>query len=156
MTAQKTPAKPVAHLYVGGIYGDEFQDWDLVAERGLCDLLNEQHFANGKEARIPLYASPQPAAQQPDVPDYLVSISWHVARGDDAKAQAEIGELLRALAAAPQAPSREPLSDEQIEPMFRSRKAQPAKGERDAWYWYAWGVEDGERAHGITKEGGKA
>ena len=36
------------------------------------------------------------------ITDYLVSISAHVAHQDDPKAQAEIGELLRMLAAAPE------------------------------------------------------
>jgi hypothetical protein len=44
-----------------------------------------------------------------------------------------------------------PMTDEQIEPMFRDRMAMPVKGEKDAWFWYAWGVNDAERAHGITQ-----
>ena len=53
----------------------------------------------------PLYALPgaQPAPSVPMdvIADYLVSISAHLARRDDAKAQAEIGELLKMIAAAP-------------------------------------------------------
>ena len=50
----------------------------------------------------------EPAQPAPSVPvdlitDYLVSISAHVAHQDNHKAQAEIGELLRMLAAAPEA-----------------------------------------------------
>ena len=57
--------------------------------------------------RLKLYALPgaQPAPSVPAdlITDYLVSISAHVAHQDDPKAQAEIGELLRMLAAAPEA-----------------------------------------------------
>ena len=55
----------------------------------------------------PLYTLPgaQPAPSVPVdlITDYLVSISAHLAHQDDPKAQAEIGELLRMLAAAPEA-----------------------------------------------------
>jgi hypothetical protein len=51
------------------------------------------------------------------------------------------------------APGRVPLTDEQIEPLFRAVKAKPAKGEKDDWFWFAWGVEMGERAHGIQFNG---
>ena len=57
----------------------------------------------------PLYAFPgaqtQPAPSVPVdvITDYLVSISAHVAHQEEPKAQAEIGELLRMLAAAPEA-----------------------------------------------------
>lgn len=54
-----------------------------------------------------LYLAPgaQPAPNLPVdlITDYLVSISAHVAHQDDPKAQAEIGELLRMLASAPEA-----------------------------------------------------
>lgn len=53
--------------------------------------------------------------------------------------------------AATTPPPVQPMSDEQIEPMFRVRNAMPTEGEKDVWYWYAWGVSDGERAHGITQ-----
>ena len=56
---------------------------------------------------VPLYLAPgaQPAPSVPVdlITDYLVIISAHVAHQDDTKAQAEIGELLRMLAAAPEA-----------------------------------------------------
>lgn len=45
-----------------------------------------------------------------------------------------------------------PLSDEQVIPMFHRRADMKTEGEKDPWFWYAWGVEDGEAAHGITKE----
>ena len=48
-------------------------------------------------------AQPAPSVPVDLITDYLVSISAHVAHQDDPKAQAEIGELLRMLAAAPKA-----------------------------------------------------
>ena len=55
----------------------------------------------------PVYLAPgaQPAPSVPTdvITDYLVSISAHLAHQDDRKAQAEIGELLKMLAAAPEA-----------------------------------------------------
>ena len=41
------------------------------------------------------------------------------------------------------------LTDEQIVPMFSKRQKQQTEGEKDAWYFYAWGVHDGEAAHNI-------
>ena len=48
-------------------------------------------------------------------------------------------------------PQRKPLTDEQIVPMFRQRQKQQTEGEKDEWYFYAWGVSDGEAAHGIKE-----
>ena len=48
-------------------------------------------------------AQPAPSVPVDLITDYLVSISAHVAHQDDPKAQAEIGELLRMLAAASEA-----------------------------------------------------
>lgn len=47
------------------------------------------------------------------------------------------------------------LTDEQVEPLFREAKAMPVTGEKDEWFWFAWGVEMGERAHGIRPAGAK-
>lgn len=59
------------------------------------------------EKGVPLYALPvsQPTPSVPTdvITDYLVSISAHLAHQDDRKAQAEIGELLKMLTAAPEA-----------------------------------------------------
>jgi hypothetical protein len=44
---------------------------------------------------------------------------------------------------------RTPLTDEQIEPLFREVRAMPTTGQKDEWFWFAWGVEMGERAHDI-------
>lgn len=49
-------------------------------------------------------------------------------------------------------PASQPLTDEQIEPLFKARQNESAIGIKDDWYWYAWGVSDGERAHGIGGE----
>ena len=46
-------------------------------------------------------AQPAPSVPVDVITDYLVSISAHVAHQEEPKAQAEIGELLRMLAAAP-------------------------------------------------------
>ena len=56
---------------------------------------NKQDFAPG--------AQPAPSVPIELLTDYLVSISAHVAHQDDPKAQAEIGELLRMLAATQEA-----------------------------------------------------
>ena len=48
-------------------------------------------------------AQPAPSVPVDLITDYLVSISAHVAHQEEPQAQAEIGELLRMLAAAPEA-----------------------------------------------------
>jgi hypothetical protein len=50
---------------------------------------------------------------------------------------------------------KEPLSDEQIEPLFRQINDMRVVGEKDEWFWFAWGVEMGERAHGIRSSGAR-
>ena len=52
------------------------------------------------EARV-TGAQPAPSVPVDVIADYLVSISAHLAHRDDAKAQAEIGELLKMIAAVP-------------------------------------------------------
>ena len=54
-------------------------------------------------------------------------------------------------ACMPKPPQRKPLTDEQIVPMFSQRQKQQTEGEKDEWYFYAWGVSDGEAAHGIKE-----
>jgi hypothetical protein len=56
------------------------------------------------------------------------------------------------IATAAPAPAQDALTEAQVEQMFRRRKAQPVEGEKDPWYWYAWGVEDAEAAHGIKEK----
>ena len=52
---------------------------------------------------MPQCAQPAPSVPVDLITDYLVSISAHVAHQEEPQAQAEIGELLRMLAAAPEA-----------------------------------------------------
>jgi hypothetical protein len=58
-------------------------------------------------------------------------------------------------AAPPADTAIEPLSDEQIEPLFRQINDMRVVGEKDEWFWFAWGVEMGERAHGIRSSGAR-
>ncbi|MBU3577555.1 hypothetical protein [Polynucleobacter sp. UK-Kesae-W10] len=62
------------------------------------------------------------------------------------KAKADLSVWERVIIFAPQ---RKTLTDEQIVPMFRAREKLKALGEKDAWFWYAWGIGDAEAAHGI-------
>ena len=48
-------AEPVAHIYVGGIYGNELQDWEIEPEHGLCEKLNEDAYRRSEELTLPLY-----------------------------------------------------------------------------------------------------
>lgn len=56
--------EPIGHLYCGGSYGDELQDWEIVADPYQCDKLNEHYRALGKEAKLPIYTAPQPTQSQ--------------------------------------------------------------------------------------------
>ncbi|MBK8105985.1 MAG: hypothetical protein IPK42_10590 [Betaproteobacteria bacterium] len=58
--AAEPQGEPVAHLYVGRDYGEELQDWEIDAEQGMCDKLNEQYYCNPQ--KLPLYTHPP---QQP-------------------------------------------------------------------------------------------
>ena len=59
-----TPApvgvESIGYLYCGDSYGDELADWEIVADQCQCDKLNEHYGALGKEAKLPLYTTPQP------------------------------------------------------------------------------------------------
>jgi hypothetical protein len=70
----KQTAEPVAHLFVGGSYGDELEDWELDPENGVCDKLNEAAYAKGKKDVIPLYTHPQPAKREPLSDEQIESI----------------------------------------------------------------------------------
>ena len=94
------PAPSFADAYQGAM--EEVAIWKRRALE--AEDLNRKFIA---EINGPAYMG-EPAQPAPSVPvdlitDYLVSISAHVAHQDDHKAQAEIGELLRMLAAAPEA-----------------------------------------------------
>lgn len=56
--------EPIGYLYCGGSYGDELEDWEIVADQHQCDKLNEHHWALGKEAKLPIYTTPQPTQAQ--------------------------------------------------------------------------------------------
>ena len=73
---RRTPApvgvEPIGYLYCGGSYGDEPEDWEIVANQPQCDKLNEHHWALGKEARLPIYTTPQPVVREPLTPEQVV------------------------------------------------------------------------------------
>ena len=57
--AQQEPAgNHVAHLYIGGTCGNELQDWEIYAEQGVVDQLNEAAYKQGKELKLSLYTHP--------------------------------------------------------------------------------------------------
>ena len=69
-------------------------------------MWEQDGYSDNPDAK-PLYlapgAQPTPSVPVDVITDYLVSISAHIAHQDDTKAQAEIGELLKLIAAAPEA-----------------------------------------------------
>ena len=68
-TSPAVAGEPIGYLYCGGSYGDELADWEIVADQHQCDKLNEHHGSLGKEAKLPLYTTPQPTqAQAGEVP----------------------------------------------------------------------------------------
>ena len=62
---EPTDAGLIGYLYCGGSYGDELADWEIVADQHQCDKLNEHHGSLGKEAKLPIYAAPQPTQTVP-------------------------------------------------------------------------------------------
>ena len=72
-------AVPIGYLYCGGSYGDELADWEIVADQHQCDKLNEHHGSLGKEAKLPIYTTPQPtqtqAVAEPLTPDQIAEIA---------------------------------------------------------------------------------
>ena len=63
-TPPAVAGEPIGYLYCGGSYGDELADWEIVADQHQCDKLNEHHGSLGKEAKLPIYATPQPTQAQ--------------------------------------------------------------------------------------------
>lgn len=61
-SAPQPDVQPVAWLHVGGVYGEEPDEWELEAEQVLCDELNEKHI--NKPTALPLYPHPPAAAVQ--------------------------------------------------------------------------------------------
>jgi hypothetical protein len=125
----------------------------------------ERHAArlNAAIAAQPASRGPQGEAQQPVSPQMQFTLidaantlkhaaeqaTPDVAAAYKARA-AEVFSVVASLAAQ-QPESRKPLTDEEVEPLFRQIKAMPITpgGIKDEWFWFAWGVEMGERAHGI-------
>jgi hypothetical protein len=66
LAALDQAAEPVAWVYVGGVYGEELQEWEIEAEQSLCDDLNEKHIGNPQ--KLPLYTHPaqRKPLNQPD------------------------------------------------------------------------------------------
>ena len=71
--------EPIGYLHCGGSYGDELADWEIVADQHQCDKLNEHHGSLGKEAKLPIYTTPQPTQAQtvavPLTPDQVAEIA---------------------------------------------------------------------------------
>ena len=63
-TPPAVAGEPIGYLYCGGSYGDELADWEIVADQHQCDKLNEHHGSLGKEAKLPIYTTPQPTQTQ--------------------------------------------------------------------------------------------
>ena len=76
---------------------------DALPSGVVLELLDRIIALEEKIDAMPQCTQPAPSVTVDLITDYLVSISAHVAHQDDPKAQAEIGELLRMLAAAPEA-----------------------------------------------------
>ena len=104
VTGAQPAQKAVAYLDLGvGGYMDIGTD---LTDEQLASLPKGRHMLGivGTYG-VDGYVSAQPAPSVPVdvITDYLVSISTYVAHQDDLQAQAEIGELLRMLAATPEA-----------------------------------------------------
>jgi len=70
--APQPQGEPVAHLCCGGIYGNELDDWEIVAEQGVCDRINEAQAGAG--THIPLFAAPQ---QRQPLSDEQIDDIWN-------------------------------------------------------------------------------
>ena len=101
-----TPApvgvEPIGYLYCGGSYGDELADWEIVADQCQCDKLNEHHGALGKEAKLPLYTTPQPtqATSVPLTDEQIHAIYDEVARREPYAGAVTRRNIVRAIEAA--------------------------------------------------------
>jgi hypothetical protein len=85
--------------------------------------------------------------QQPHWTNYDQAVAWLAWHACASEAAPPTDTAMTAL--------KEPLSDEQIEPLFRQINDMRVVGEKDEWFWFAWGVEMGERAHGIRSSGAR-
>lgn len=101
-----TPApvgvEPIGYLYCGGSYGDELADWEIVADQCQCDKLNEHHGALGKEAKLPIYTTPQPtkavppAGRGPEFDQFLSDVMTAAGLVTHGKQCKQLGERLGA------------------------------------------------------------
>lgn len=101
-----TPApvgvESIGYLYCGGSYGDELADWEIVADQFQCDKLNEHHGALGKEAKLPLYTTPQPtqtvppAGREPEFDQFLSDVMTAAGLVTHGKQCKQLGERLGA------------------------------------------------------------
>ena len=85
--------KPVATVRINVINGNPSVDF----------VPGHRYLHHNDKLYLAPGAQPAPSVPVDLITDYLVSISAHVAHQDDPKAQAEIGELLRMLAATTEA-----------------------------------------------------
>ena len=142
--------EPIGYLYCGGSYGDELADWEIVADQHHCDKLNEHHGSLGKEAKLPLYTTPQPTHAQAQHATGAKSFQTYAEAhayskgyyaGKKAATQAQAGAV--------------PLTDEQIDELIAAkhfRKDYELKAsDKVCINWYRMGLRDGEQAHGIKE-----
>jgi hypothetical protein len=64
--SQQSPVaqgEPVAHLYLGGVCSDGPQDWEIVANPGVLDRLNEEAYRRCEELKLTLHLHPQQASE---------------------------------------------------------------------------------------------
>ena len=150
-TPPAVDGEPIGYLYCGGSYGDELADWEIVADQHQCDKLNEHHGSLGKEARLPLYATPQPTqAQAGAVPltDDQVIAAWN-AQADEYNQWDALGEdekIEWAVACAKAAPQAvvEPLTDEQVESLLWKYGYDPDDEHMAAMLKEAHGIKGGQ------------
>jgi len=158
----KEPAVSETHKQKPAIFLKEWSDWrDMVVvnimRHGSIDKHLARELANHFQSM-----TPQPKEPEQEPLEYWNAVEgWvkidEVREHFDSVGCATIyktageGRVPLSLCKA-QSPQRKPLTDEQIVPMFSQRQKQQTEGEKDEWYFYAWGVSDGEAAHGITKE----
>lgn len=129
-----------------------------------------KHWPITEQQAMVLAASPQPQPVQPTTEAATLAIDaleaakngldWyrgvcpqHVAGDDDEMDQqieAAIAAIQSAQAKPEQAAQPVPLTGAQIDPMYVARGKMKTVGEKDSYFWYAWGIEDAENHHGIA------
>ena len=81
-TQQEPAGEPVAHLYIGGSYGNELQDWEIDSEQGGLDRLNEDAYKQGKELKLPLYTRPAVPLTDEQIIKWIESGEYNVTTND--------------------------------------------------------------------------